>query len=66
MSNAADGAASTTGPGVDAGHDVQFDEATEARLERAVDELVGFADLVVVPLVVVPPGTVDELVQRLT
>lgn len=38
MSNAADGAASTTTPDVDAGHDVQFDEATEARLERAVDE----------------------------
>lgn len=38
MSNAADGAASTTRPGVDAGHDVQFDEETEARLDRAVDE----------------------------
>lgn len=38
MSNAADGAASTATPGVDAGHEVQFDEATEARLDRAVDE----------------------------
>ena len=38
MSNAADGAASTARPGVDAGHDVQFDEETEARLDRAVDE----------------------------
>ncbi|QBI90063.1 uncharacterized protein ChaoS9_290 [Halobacterium phage ChaoS9] len=38
MSNAADGAASTATPGVDAGHDVQFDEETETRLDRAVDE----------------------------
>lgn len=38
MSNAADGAASTTSSGVDAGHEVQFDDATKARLERAVDE----------------------------
>ena len=38
MSNVADGAASTASPGVDAGHEVRFDEATETRLDRAVDE----------------------------